>query len=167
MSKRKLSHLNDQGLPSMVDISAKQTSVRVARARADVSFPVAIAKQLRDQEMRVVKGGVVETAILAGTQAVKRCSEWILLCHPLPIDACRFDIQWQSKTVLRIECEVKTTHKTGIEMEALTGVSAAALNIYDMCKALSHDIVIGPVQLLEKTGGKSDVSISKQKRAKR
>lgn len=156
-SAKRLTHLDADGLPGMVDISAKTDSARTATACGEVHFPKGVAAQLRRDSMRVLKGGLVETAVLAGTQAVKRTSEWILLCHPLPIDSCRFEIDWKDERSLRITCTVKTVHRTGVEMEALTGVSAAALNIYDLCKALSHDIRIGPIELIEKRGGKSDV----------
>jgi cyclic pyranopterin phosphate synthase len=99
----------------------------------------------------------VDTAIIAGTMAVKRTHELIPFCHPLPIDGCRFDVAWSSETTLRIECAVRTTHRTGVEMEALTGATVAALTVYDMCKALSHALVIGPAKLLAKRGGKRDV----------
>jgi molybdenum cofactor biosynthesis protein MoaC len=99
----------------------------------------------------------VDTAIIAGTLAVKRTHELIPFCHPLPIDGCRFAIDWQDARSLRITCAVRTTHRTGVEMEALTGASVAALVVYDMCKALSHAIVIGPAKLLGKRGGKRDV----------
>ena len=107
--------------------------------------------------LRTAKGGIVDTAIVAGTMAVKRTHELIPFCHPLPIDACKLHIDWNGERTLRIDCEVKTTHRTGVEMEALTGATVAALTVYDMCKALSHDIVIGPAKLLAKRGGKQDV----------
>ncbi|MFL6592033.1 MAG: cyclic pyranopterin monophosphate synthase MoaC, partial [Luteimonas sp.] len=102
------------------------------------------------------KGGIVETAIIAGTMAVKRTHELIPFCHPLPIDGCRIGIEWLDDNSLRIVALVRTTHRTGVEMEALTGATVAALTIYDMCKALSHAIVIGPAKLIGKRGGKRD-----------
>ena len=93
----------------------------------------------------------------AGTMAVKKTHELIPFCHPLPIDGCRFSIDWHDARTLRIECTVGTTHRTGVEMEALTGATVAALTVYDMCKALSHAIVIGPAKLLGKRGGKRDI----------
>ncbi|GHH50377.1 cyclic pyranopterin monophosphate synthase MoaC [[Pseudomonas] boreopolis] len=151
-----LTHLDEAGLPAMVDVSGKAATARQALARACVRFPAEVARQLRDTAMRSAKGGIVETAIVAGTQAVKRTHELIPFCHPLPIDGCRFSVEWQDDATLRITCQVKTVHRTGVEMEALTGASVAALTVYDMCKALSHDIVIDAVRLLGKQGGKRD-----------
>ena len=113
--------------------------------------------QLHDNGLRSAKGGIVETAIIAGTMAVKRTHELIPFCHPLPIDGCRFAIDWQDALSLRITCTVNTTHRTGVEMEAMTGATVAALTVYDMCKALSHAIVIGPAKLIGKRGGKRDI----------
>jgi cyclic pyranopterin phosphate synthase len=141
----------------MVDVSAKAVTARIAVATSRVRFPEAVAKTLRAQGMSSAKGPVVDTAIIAGTMAVKRTHELIPFCHPLPIEGCRFAIAWSDARTLEIRCEVRTTHRTGVEMEALTGVSAAALTVYDMCKALSHAIVIGPTKLLAKRGGKRDV----------
>jgi cyclic pyranopterin phosphate synthase len=100
---------------------------------------------------------VIDTAIIAGTMAVKRTHELIPFCHPLAIEGCDFSIGFESSTELTIRCEVAITHKTGVEMEALTGATVAALTVYDMCKSLSHEIVIAEVRLLEKSGGKRDV----------
>lgn len=151
-----LSHLSSEGRPTMVDVSAKVVTVREARAECRVRFPANVAAQLRDSGMRANKGGIVDTAIVAGTMAVKRTHELIPFCHPLPIDACSIGIDWRSETVLCIDCSVRTTHRTGVEMEALTGATVAALTVYDMSKALSHAIVIGPARLLGKRGGKRD-----------
>ena len=121
-----------------------------------VRFPAAVATQLRASGLRSAKGGIVDTAIVAGTMAVKRTAELIPFCHPLPIDGCRITVDWHDDKSLRIECRVTTTHRTGVEMEALTGATVGALTIYDMCKALSHAIVIGPAKLCGKRGGKRD-----------
>jgi cyclic pyranopterin phosphate synthase len=121
-----------------------------------VRFPAAVAAQLRASGLKSAKGGIVETAIIAGTMAVKRTSDLVPFCHPLPIDGCRIAIDWHGERELRIACGVRTTHRTGVEMEALTGATIAALTVYDMCKALSHRIVIGPAKLLGKRGGKHD-----------
>lgn len=155
--KKTLTHLDASGLPAMVDVSAKAATARLAMAECRVRFPVKVAAQLHASGLRSAKGGIVETAIIAGTMAVKRTHELIPFCHPLPIDGCRIVIDWDGDSALKIECSVTTTHRTGVEMEALTGVTVAALTVYDMCKALSHDIVIGPAKLLHKHGGKSDV----------
>jgi cyclic pyranopterin phosphate synthase len=155
--KKKLTHLDRDGHPAMVDVSTKAVTARVARAECLVIFPEAVAAQLRTEGLRTKKGAIVDTAIVAGTMAVKRTHELIPFCHPLPIDGCTFAIDWNGERSLRIDCEVKTTHRTGVEMEALTGATVAALTIYDMCKALSHEIVLGPAKLLAKRGGKRTV----------
>ena len=156
-SPKKLTHIDAAGRPAMVDVSAKPVTVRIAKAETRVRFPAAVADALRAQGMRSAKGPVIDTAIIAGTMAVKRTHELIPFCHPLPIDGCRFSVEWIDWRTLAIACEVRTTHRTGVEMEALTGASIAALTVYDMCKALSHAIVIGPTKLLGKRGGKRDV----------
>ena len=140
----------------MVDVSAKPVTAREAQARCAVRFPVAVAAQLRASGLKSAKGGIVETAVIAGTMAVKRTHELIPFCHPLPIDGCRIAVDWSGAQSLEITCTVKTTHRTGVEMEALTGATVAALTVYDMCKALSHAIVVGPAKLLGKRGGKRD-----------
>ncbi len=152
-----LTHLDPDGRPAMVDVSAKPASVREALAECRVRFPPAVAAQLRANGLKSAKGGIVDTAIVAGTLAVKRTHELIPFCHPLPIDGCRISVDWHDARSLRIACAVKTTHRTGVEMEALTGATVAALTVYDMCKALSHAIAIGPAKLLGKRGGKRDV----------
>ncbi|MFC6838993.1 cyclic pyranopterin monophosphate synthase MoaC [Xanthomonas theicola] len=152
-----LTHLDPRGLPAMVDVSSKTVTARVAVAESRVRFPATVAAQLRADALRSAKGGIVDTAVIAGTMAVKRTHELIPFCHPLPIDGCRFTVDWASPQVLRIECSVRTVHRTGVEMEALTGASVAALTVYDMCKALTHAMTIGPVRLLGKRGGKRDV----------
>jgi cyclic pyranopterin phosphate synthase len=140
----------------MVDVSGKPTTARAATAECRVRFPKDVAIQLHANGLRSAKGGIVDTAIIAGTMAVKRTHELIPFCHPLPIDGCRIVIAWTSDSALKIECTVRTTHRTGVEMEALTGATVAALTVYDMCKALSHRIVLGPAKLLGKRGGKRD-----------
>ena len=152
--KRAISHLDAEGRPAMVDVSGKEATAREAVAECRVRFPREVAEQLRASGLRSAKGGIVETAIVAGTMAVKRTHELIPFCHPLPIDGCRLMVDWDGEAVLRIECSVRTVHRTGVEMEALTGATVAALTVYDMCKALSHRITIGPAKLLSKHGGK-------------
>lgn len=152
----KLTHLDAAGRPAMVDVSGKPVTAREARAECRVRFPPAVAAQLRTSGLRGPKGGIVDTAVVAGTLAVKRTHELIPFCHPLPIDGCRIAIDWHDERSLRIECAVRTTHRTGVEMEALTGATIAALTVYDMCKALSHAIVVGPARLLGKRGGRRD-----------
>lgn len=164
MAGKRLTHVDESGRPAMVDVSGKQATAREAVAECRVRFPVAVAKQLRAGGMRSAKGPVADTAIIAGTMAVKRTHELLPFCHPLPIEGCCFDVGWASDTVLRIECAAKTTHRTGVEMEALTGATVAALTVYDMCKALSHAIIIGPAKLLAKRGGKRTVEQGRVKR---
>ncbi|HWI24011.1 MAG TPA: cyclic pyranopterin monophosphate synthase MoaC [Lysobacter sp.] len=154
--KPRLTHLDAAGRPAMVDVSAKPATAREASAECRVRFPADVAAQLRASGLKSAKGGIVETAIIAGTMAVKRTSDLVPFCHPLPIDGCRIAIDWHGERELRIACSVRTTHRTGVEMEALTGATIAALTVYDMCKALSHRIVIGPAKLLGKRGGKHD-----------
>jgi cyclic pyranopterin phosphate synthase len=153
----KLTHVDRDGHPTMVDVSAKVVTARSATAECLVVFPADVAATLRADDLRTKKGAVVDTAIIAGTMAVKRTNELIPFCHPLPIDGCKLAIRWRDDATLRIVCEVKATHRTGVEMEALTGATLAALTIYDMCKALSHQIVLGPAQLLAKRAGKRDL----------
>ncbi|MEN5118720.1 cyclic pyranopterin monophosphate synthase MoaC [Luteimonas sp. TWI662] len=152
-----LTHIDPDGRPTMVDVSAKAVTARAASAECRVRFPAPVAAQLRASGLRSAKGGIVDTAIVAGTMAVKRTHELIPFCHPLPIDGVRIAIDWSGERELRIDCTVKTTHRTGVEMEALTGATVAALTVYDMCKALSHAIVLGPAKLVGKRGGKRDV----------
>ena len=158
-SKSSLTHLDADGRPAMVDVSAKVATARAATAECRVVFPASVAAQLRESGLRSAKGGVVDTAIVAGTLAVKRTHELIPFCHPLPIDGIRFAIDWKTARALEIVCTVKTVHRTGVEMEALTGATVAALTVYDMCKALSHAIVLGPAKLRGKRGGKRDVGV--------
>ena len=152
--KKILTHLDAEGRPAMVDVSGKLVTAREATAECRVRFPAAVAKQLHATGLKSAKGGIVETAIIAGTMAVKRTHELIPFCHPLPIDGCRIEVRWLDERAIEITCAVRSTHRTGAEMEALTGASIAALTVYDMCKALSHAIVIGPARLLGKHGGK-------------
>ncbi len=146
-------HVRD-GLPAMVDITAKGGNRRTAIATARVRLGAEIMARLVDGDLKGPKGPVFQTAIIAGTMAVKKTSELIPFCHPLPVEACDFGIVPEDDGIL-IRCGVSTTGKTGVEMEAMTGVSAAALTVYDMCKAMNKGIVIGEIRLLSKTGGKS------------
>ena len=155
--KQRLTHVDPAGRPAMVDVSEKAVTARAASAECRVRFPADVAAQLRAGGLQSKKGAVVDTAIIAGTMAVKRSWDLIPFCHPLPIDGCRIAIDWAGERELAIACTVRTTHRTGVEMEALTGATVAALTVYDMCKALSHAIVIGPAKLAAKRGGKRDV----------
>jgi cyclic pyranopterin monophosphate synthase len=152
-----LTHLDSSGRPAMVDVSDKEASKRTARAQTMVHLPPEVRELLENGDLQSKKGPVLQTAVLAGTNAAKKTWDIIPLCHPLPIEKCTFDIRIEAEGArIVIECEVATHHRTGVEMEALTAVSAAALTIYDMCKAVSHDIVIGETRLLKKEGGKRD-----------
>ena len=156
-STKELTHIDSSGRPRMVDVGAKAMTRREAVAEVVVRFPANVAKVLRAQNLQSKKGPIIDTAIIAGTMAVKRTHELIPFCHPLPIEHCRIEIAFTEKTELTIRCAVALTHKTGVEMEALTGASIAALTVYDMCKALSHEIVIDGLHLVEKSGGKRRV----------
>jgi len=152
-----LSHVDADGRPRMVDVGDKPATRREAVAEVRVRFPEAVAQALRDGGLRSAKGPVVDTAIVAGTLAVKRTHELIPFCHPLPVDGVRIEAEFVSTTELALRCAVTVTHRTGVEMEALTGASVAALTVYDMCKALSHEIVIAELRLLDKSGGRRRV----------
>ncbi len=139
----------------MVDVGAKAVTRRTARAEARVWLPAEVRERFAEGDIRGPKGPVFHTAIVAGVMAAKKTDALIPLCHSLPLDDCKIAIVLDGEEA-RIECAVATSHKTGVEMEALTGASVAALTLYDMCKALSHGIEIRSVRLLEKTGGKRD-----------
>ncbi len=150
------SHLDDKGKAVMVDVGQKQPSHRVAVAQAIVFLPDEVMLHFNVADVMTKKGGVFQTAILAGIMASKKTSELIPLCHPLGLENCHIDISISGKNTLMIIAETSITAKTGVEMEALTAASVAALTVYDMCKALSHDIIIKEIKLLSKTGGKRD-----------
>jgi cyclic pyranopterin monophosphate synthase len=152
------SHVDDDDRPSMVDVSGKAVTKRTAVAEARVRFPTPVAEALREAGFSTSKGPVFHTAIVAGVMAAKRTHELIPFCHPLGIENCGIEIDMADGDEAVIRCSVTVHHRTGVEMEALTGASIAALTVYDMCKALSHEIVIGPVRLVEKHGGRRDVS---------
>lgn len=151
-----LTHVGENNLPRMVDVGSKTVTFRTAVATSRVRFPVEVADRLRDGELYTKKGPVFQTAIIAGTMAAKRTSDIIPFCHPLALERCDIVVSLRGE-VAEIECTVALHGKTGVEMEALTGASVAALTVYDMCKSLSHDIVIEETQLVSKHGGKSDV----------
>lgn len=151
--KSGLSHVRD-GLPTMVDVSAKPATLRTAVAAVRVLVGAEIIARFDRDELQAPKGPVVQTAIIAGTMAVKNTSMLIPFCHPLPVEHCGFEIALTNDSLL-IRCKVTTTGKTGVEMEAMTGASVAALTVYDMCKALNKAIRIHDLHLVAKTGGKS------------
>jgi len=140
----------------MVDVSAKSPTLRVARAAAVVRFPRDAFEALAASGFSTAKGPVFHTAIVAGTMAAKRTHELIPFCHPLGLERCDIAIAPASSDALIVECTTAVHHRTGVEMEALTGASVAALTVYDMCKSLSHAIVIESLRLVEKSGGKGD-----------
>lgn len=153
-----LSHIDSNNRASMVDVSDKSVTAREAIAEAKVTVNEAVAAQFDGSDLISKKGPVFQTAILAGVMGAKQTSALIPLCHPLPLDSVKIDIEFEGRTAT-IQCVAKTTGKTGVEMEALTGASVAALTFYDMCKALDPGIVISQVRLIEKTGGKSDFKV--------
>lgn len=155
MSQSELSHVSPEGNPQMVDVSGKAVTKRTAKAQCNVVVGDEILQRLSGDEIITKKGPVFQTAIIAGVMGAKKTSELIPFCHPLGLEDCQIRITVVDK-VIRVESEVTITGKTGVEMEALTAASVAALTIYDMCKALSHDIIIEGVKLMEKTGGKRD-----------
>lgn len=156
-----LSHLDAKGRLTMVGVGDKEVTRRFARACAVVVMPAALAGQLKDGDIQSRKGPIFQAAVLAGIMGAKRTSDLIPLCHPLPLDDCKIVIECSpafpdGSVEVLIECRVETHGRTGVEMEALTGATIAALTLYDMGKAVTHGIEIKEVKLLEKTGGKSD-----------
>ena len=154
-------HLDKNSQPAMVDIGGKTATRRTATAEARVKLPPEVILHFDGSDIQGPKGAVFQTAIIAGIMAAKKTDELIPLCHALPLDDCKIAITMDKNVTEKgghavIVCTVKTDHRTGVEMEALTGASVAALTLYDMCKALSHDIVIEQVRLMAKTGGKRD-----------
>lgn len=139
----------------MVDVSDKAVTRRVAKAQAIVSPGPEIIRQIENDELITKKGPVFQTAIIAGVMGAKKTSDLIPLCHPLGLDDCQVTIHVEDDKII-INTSATVTGKTGVEMEALTAASIAALTVYDMCKALSHDIRIEEIKLMEKTGGKKD-----------
>jgi cyclic pyranopterin phosphate synthase len=148
-----LTHFDDQGASRMVDVGDKPVTSRVARASGRLTMQPATLNRIRQRDL--AKGDVLEVARLAGIMAAKRTGELIPLCHPLPLDAVTVSFSFPDDHTVAIESEVRVTAKTGVEMEALTAVSVAALTIYDMCKAIDRGIVIAAVRLEEKSGGRS------------
>lgn len=150
------SHLSKTGDPTMVDVSEKTETPRIAKAQTIMVLDDAIVDRLENDEIHTKKGPVFQTAIIAGVMGAKKTSDLIPLCHPIGLDKCEISIHINESKEVVIDCTAKIVSKTGVEMEALTGASVAALTIYDMCKGFSHNIVIKETKLMEKTGGKSD-----------
>ena len=157
---KEFTHLDAAGNPSMVDVGAKAITCRTATARSIVVLDDEILLHFENKDIRTKKGPVFQTAVLAGVMAAKRTGELIPLCHPLCLENCQMNISLNENKEVVIECTASLTGKTGVEMEALTGASIAALTIYDMCKAFSHNIIIKETRLVEKTGGKKDFKLS-------
>ncbi|MCC9168569.1 cyclic pyranopterin monophosphate synthase MoaC [Pontibacter harenae] len=149
-------HLDEKGQATMVDVSAKQVTHRTATARSIVALPPEVLEKFMQDDIQTKKGSVFQTAIIAGIMAAKKTGDLIPLCHPIGMDNCNISIKLNEQQEVEIDCTASISAKTGIEMEALVGASVAALTVYDMCKALSHDIVIKETKLIEKTGGKRD-----------
>jgi len=154
-----LSHIDENNRPRIVDVSGKTATKRTAHARCVVSLPESVVAAFANGELQTKKGPVIQTAIIAGVMAAKRTSELIPLCHPIGLEDCQIQIGMSETGELVIDCVTTVHHKTGVEMEALTGASVAALTVYDMCKAMSHDIVIKETRLISKRGGKSDYEL--------
>ncbi len=150
------SHIDNNGNPVMVDVTEKKASHRTATARTIVVLPKEVLAQLTNGDIQTKKGAVFQTAIIAGIMAAKKTGGLIPLCHPLGLDNCNIDIHLNNQQKVVIDCTTSIEAKTGVEMEALVGASIAALTVYDMCKAFSHDIVIKETKLIKKTGGKKD-----------
>ena len=152
-----LSHLDSDGDITMVDVSGKTATTREACALGQVVFPADIYQQIKAADGMTKKGSITQTAHIAGIMAAKRTHDLIPLCNPLPLDKFGLAFEYDdSQNSITVTATVKVTHKTGVEMEALTAVSVACLTIYDMTKAISHDIIINNIHLMNKTGGKSD-----------
>jgi len=158
MTKKDFTHLDSEtGNPAMVDVGGKKITQRFAKASCRVVLGKEIMQSLNAvSELMTKKGPVFQTAIIAGTMGAKRTSDLIPLCHPIGMDDCKVTIETAGKEEILISCTTRVTGRTGVEMEAMTGVSIAALTIYDMCKGFSHDILIKEMKLEEKTGGKRD-----------
>lgn len=154
--EKKFTHLDASGNPSMVDVGGKKLTKRTAKARSIIILNDEILSHFEGEDIQTKKGPVFQTAIIAGVMAAKKTGELIPLCHPIGMENCQIEIKINDKKEVVIECLATVTAKTGIEMEAMTGASVAALTIYDMCKAFSHDIVIKETKLIQKTGGKKD-----------
>ncbi len=149
-------HLDETGKPQMVDVGEKSATVRTAEAESRIYLPPAVLQHFDGTELTTKKGAVFQTAVIAGIMAAKKTPDLIPLCHTLLLENCQVHIAIAGQEAV-IRCTVRTTGKTGVEMEALTGASVAALTVYDMCKALSHDMEIRHTRLIRKTGGKHDI----------
>lgn len=157
MGKNDLTHIGANGMAEMVNISDKQVSLRTAKASGVIFLPLAIYQLIDNNEIISAKGPVFNTAIIAGTMAVKNTAAIIPFCHHILIESCKFNFEFDAeKYQVNVHCEIIINGKTGAEMEALTGVSVACLTIYDMCKAISPMMEIRDIKLTHKSGGKHD-----------
>lgn len=156
MAEKKLTHLKPDGNVNMVDVGKKSITRRTAKARAWIQVSKEVLDLLENNDLQTKKGPVFQTAIIAGIMGSKKTSELIPLCHPIGLNKCDVNIRINEQYLIEILATTSIEAKTGVEMEAMTAVTVAALTIYDMCKSFGHDIVIKEVKLLEKTGGKSD-----------
>ena len=152
------SHINKQNYPKMVNVSDKKVTQRKATAKATMFLGEEIVSCFTKEELITKKGPVFQTAIIAGIQAVKKTSELIPMCHPLLINGVDIDITVVDSENIEVLCSVTIEGKTGVEMEALTGATVTCLTIYDMCKSISQKMVVKEINLVEKTGGKSDIT---------
>ncbi|RZT12996.1 MULTISPECIES: cyclic pyranopterin monophosphate synthase MoaC [Fictibacillus] len=154
---KELTHFNEEGRARMVDISEKETSYRTAIAVSGITVSEEVFLKIRDNKFK--KGDVLAVAQVAGIMAAKKTSDWIPMCHPLSLTGVDLSFEWDKENndgyKLNIQAEVRTKGSTGVEMEALTAASAAALTVYDMCKAADKGMIIGPTYLVSKTGGKN------------
>ena len=157
-----LSHVNDQNQPQMVDVSGKKPSIRTAHARSVVFLPDCLYELIQSNELQSKKGPVFQTAIIGGVMASKQTGALIPFCHPIGLDDCKITIEAKGNNKVQIDCFTKIEAKTGVEMEALIGASFAALTIYDMCKAMSHDIKILDTKLISKMGGKKNFQLKEE-----
>ena len=155
MSKKQFTHISKNGNPQMVNVSEKKISLRIAEAQATIDVGDEILSMIHDNELITKKGPVFQTAIIAGVMGAKKTSELIPFCHPLGLEDCQVKISVSNKLII-IDSKAVITSKTGVEMEALTAASIAALTVYDMCKAISHNIIIREIKLMAKSGGKKD-----------
>jgi cyclic pyranopterin phosphate synthase len=160
MSKKQFTHISREGNPQMVDVSEKKITHRTAKAQAIINVGKEILDKIEDNELVTKKGPVFQTAIIAGVMGAKKTADLIPFCHPLGLEDCKVKISVVDEKII-IETEAVVTAKTGVEMEALTAASVAALTVYDMCKALSHNIIIHEIKLMAKTGGKKDFKRTK------
>ena len=157
--KDEFSHIDKKGNPTMVDVGDKIVTRRIAVAQSIIEAPKSLLEQLINNEIFTKKGPVFHTAIIAGTIAAKKTADIIPFCHPLPMDGCNLNIEVKDD-LIKITARVTVTAKTGVEMEALTAASVAALTVYDMCKAVAQGMVIKETKLIEKTGGKRDYYVT-------